>query len=198
MFAFTNFRAYCTNFFAHINVFKTVAFVALFIAAGLAGRIPVPGTPVGITMQTFVLMLAAFYLSQAEGITALGSYITLGALGLPVFSGGVSTAALIGPSAGFIWGFIPAFVISHCFIQGFAQAAQKAQIPYFAYTAALFVSLAVGSIAFLYIFGVTIQSFLTHTPWVPLMNASFIFVLGDCIKAIFAVIIAQNLKFSTK
>ena len=39
-------------------------------------------------------------------------YVAMGACGLPVFAGGASTLALVGPSAGFILGFVPAIAVT--------------------------------------------------------------------------------------
>ena len=68
---------------------STIALISLVIANAL-GRIPIPGTPVGITLQTGTLMCMALALSLSEITAAVGAYIALGAMGAPVFSGGMS------------------------------------------------------------------------------------------------------------
>ena len=40
-------------------VLKSTLFAVLLAAASMAGAVPIPGTPVPITLQTFVVMLAA-------------------------------------------------------------------------------------------------------------------------------------------
>ena len=84
------------------STFKPVLFALLLWAASAAGEIPVPGTPVPITLQTFVIMLAALMLPWRQAGAAIALYLAAGALGLPVFAGGASTLALVGPSAGFL------------------------------------------------------------------------------------------------
>ena len=64
----------------------SLLFALLLWAAAAAGRIPIPGTPVGITLQTFVLMLAALSLDWREAGGAVVLYLLAGAAGLPVFS----------------------------------------------------------------------------------------------------------------
>ena len=81
------------------STFKPVLFALLLWAASAAGEIPVPGTPVPITLQTFVIMLAALMLPWRQAGAAIALYLAAGALGLPVFAGGASTLALVGPSA---------------------------------------------------------------------------------------------------
>lgn len=74
--------------------------------------IPMPlGVP--ITLQTFIITLAAMILGAKRSATATLIYILLGAFGLPIFSnftGGWQT--LVGPTGGFILSFpIMAYVI---------------------------------------------------------------------------------------
>ncbi len=76
--------------------------------------IPLPFSPVPITAQSFVIMLIGMIFTRRLVILSTGTYILLGAVGLPVFSGfkgGLS--ALFGPTGGYIFGFlIGALVIS--------------------------------------------------------------------------------------
>ena len=68
--------------------------------------IPLPsGVP--ITLQTFVIALAGFFLGSCFSAVSVAAFIVLGAVGLPVFSGfkgGLSV--LTGLTGGFIFGFI--------------------------------------------------------------------------------------------
>lgn len=91
---------------------KPVLFAVLMWLASAAGEISIPGTPVPITLQTFVMMLAGLMLSWRQAGSAVALYLAAGAAGLPVFAGGASTAALFGPSAGFLIGFLPAVIVT--------------------------------------------------------------------------------------
>lgn len=82
---------------------------ALWAAAAI-GRIAIPGTPVPITLQTLVLMIAAVTLDWKRVASAVALYLTMGMCGMPVFSDGMSTAALVGPTCGFLYAFLPAGV----------------------------------------------------------------------------------------
>lgn len=81
-------------------------FVALFI---VISQISIP-TPflVPITLQVFIVSLAAFILGVKKSMLALSAYVTLGFIGVPAFAGlGGGASALFGYTGGFIWGFFP-------------------------------------------------------------------------------------------
>ena len=79
------------------------ALMAVFSQVAL----PLPGTGVPLTLQTFGVALCGFICGPLIGSCALGTYLLLGAVGIPVFShfkGGVAT--FLGPTGGFLWGFL--------------------------------------------------------------------------------------------
>src|SRR3989338_1336836 len=95
---------------------RGMVFAALF--AALTGavawfKIPLPFTPVPITLQTLMVLLSGAMLGPYYGALAMILYILVGALGLPVFAGGGSgIGALLGPSGGYLFSyFIAAFVV---------------------------------------------------------------------------------------
>jgi biotin transport system substrate-specific component len=77
------------------------------LAAQAAVRLPF--TPVPITGQTFAVLLVGALLGARRGALALLAYLAEGAAGMPVFAGGASgVASLLGPSGGYLLGFVPA------------------------------------------------------------------------------------------
>ena len=64
--------------------------VALALAAQL--KLPLPFTPVPVTGQTLVALLAGAALGSRRGALAMLGYLTAGALGAPVFAGGAGGA----------------------------------------------------------------------------------------------------------
>jgi biotin transport system substrate-specific component len=82
---------------------------SLLIALSAQLRVPLPFSPVPITGQTFaVLLIGALYGSRRAPGT-IATYLTLGLLGLPVFQGGTAgLAVLLGPTAGYLVGYLPA------------------------------------------------------------------------------------------
>lgn len=83
----------------------TAALVAALLAASAWIAIPVGAVPV--TLQVFVVLLAALLLRPVTAGAALGAYLALGTLGVPVFSGGAGgPGVLIGPTGGYLVGFL--------------------------------------------------------------------------------------------
>jgi len=166
----------------------SLLFALLLWAAAAAGRIPIPGTPVGITLQTFVLMLAALSLDWREAGGAVVLYLLAGAAGLPVFSGGMSTLALVGPSAGFLFGFLPGVIVASL-LKGKARgtgARGTGARGYWLTAARYFGASLVGCVVIVYAFGVSIQAMLTHVPLSAVALASLGFAGGDLLKAVVA------------
>ena len=70
-------------------------------------QIPLP-TGVPLTLQTFAVAFCGYSLGLFQGSLATLAYIGVGFVGLPVFSGFMGGAAvLLGPTGGFIIGFLP-------------------------------------------------------------------------------------------
>lgn len=84
------------------------AFVIL-IALGAWVRIPLPFTPVPITLQTFFVLLAGATMGPMLGMASCTSYVILGCMGLPIFfGGGGGLTHLLGPTGGYLIGFVVA------------------------------------------------------------------------------------------
>src|SRR5947199_7278305 len=74
------------------------------IAAQIA--IPLPFTPVPLTMQPLAVLLVGVVLGSARGAFAAALYLIEGASGLPVFAQAHSGPLwLIGPTAGYLWSY---------------------------------------------------------------------------------------------
>jgi len=95
---------------------ETALLVALMCVGALI-TVPLPFTPVPITLQTLVIMFAALYLPKKQCLTGIIVYILIGIAGLPVFSGGRSgLGVLFGPTGGFMMAFpLMAFSIAVVF-----------------------------------------------------------------------------------
>ena len=158
-------------------VLKPALFAVLLAAASMAGEVPIPGTPVPITLQTFVVMLTALMLPWKQAGTAVLMYLAAGAAGLPVFAGGASTMALVGPSAGFLIGFLPAAAVTSL-LKGQARVDSPKHA---ALTAAR------------YLLGFIVQSAITGVALPVVAIASMGFVAGDCIKAVAVSLVAAGL-----
>lgn len=82
-----------------------VAF-SLLVALAAQVAVPLPWTPVPLTMQTFAVLLTGALLGSRLGALALLAYLAEGAGGLPFFQGGTGgVAPLFGPTAGYLVAF---------------------------------------------------------------------------------------------
>jgi biotin transport system substrate-specific component len=76
----------------------------LFVALCARVSIPLPFTPIPLTVQNFGVLLVGLTLGSRGGFAALALYLVEGAVGMPVFSptgpGGI--AQLLGPTGGFL------------------------------------------------------------------------------------------------
>lgn len=76
------------------------------VLTGLAAQIavPVPGSPVPVTGQTFAALLVGTALGGGRGFLSLALYALVGALGVPWFAEG--TAGVMAPSFGYVIGML--------------------------------------------------------------------------------------------
>jgi len=89
-----------------------IAAFVVMTALGAQVRIPLPFTPVPITLQTFFVHLAGATLGPGFGAVSQAAYLAVGAAGAPVFAGGkAGLAVLQGPTAGYLVGFVLATIV---------------------------------------------------------------------------------------
>jgi|SRR4029079_3833542 biotin transport system substrate-specific component len=106
-----------------------IAGASLLVATCARIYIPLPGTPVPLTVQNFAVLLVGLALGPWRGFAALSLYLMEGASGLPMFSptgpGGI--AQLIGPTGGYLIAYpFVAALTGYIFVRGrqtFAGAA---------------------------------------------------------------------------
>src|SRR2546425_12070555 len=82
------------------------------VAAQLA--LPLPGTPVPVTLQPLAVLLVGGLLGPSLGATSMILYLALGAAGLPVFTpyGLPGIPRLIGPTGGYLLAYpVAAFAV---------------------------------------------------------------------------------------
>jgi len=91
--------------------------VALTAASQVA--IPIPGTPVPMTLQPLVVVLAGLMLGPTLGAASMVLFLAVGAMGVPVFApgGAPGVARLMGPTGGYLIAFPVA-----AFVAGFVAA----------------------------------------------------------------------------
>ena len=77
---------------------------SLFVALCARVTLPLPFTPVPLTLQNFGVLLVGLTLGSRRGFAALALYLVEGAVGMPVFnpSGLGGVAQLLGPTGGYL------------------------------------------------------------------------------------------------
>jgi biotin transport system substrate-specific component len=71
-----------------------------------AAQIYIPTRPVPFTLQTLAVVLAGALLGPRKGALSMLLYLSMGAVGLPVFSsGGFGFVTLLGPTGGYLLAF---------------------------------------------------------------------------------------------
>ncbi len=93
-----------------------VLVVSMLLALSAYISIPLPFTPVPVTMQPLAVLLVGGFLGRKMGTLAVITYLAEGAMGLPVFSSGAAgMLCFFGPTGGYLLGFIPAaFIVGWC------------------------------------------------------------------------------------
>ena len=83
--------------------------LGILVAAGVLAlsaqfALPMPGTPVPLTLQPLVVVLAGLLLGPVDAAAAMVLYLVAGAAGLPVFApiGAPGLARLLGPTGGYL------------------------------------------------------------------------------------------------
>lgn len=90
----------------------TIALLTALMCASAYISIPLPFTSVPLTAQTLMVNLIGMVLGPVEAGLTMVTYVLLGLVGLPVFSGGIGgPAKLFGPTGGYIFSYIIAVVV---------------------------------------------------------------------------------------
>lgn len=140
-----------------------------------------PWTPVPITGQTFGVSLMALLWGRKRGVLVMLSYLTVGALGLPVFAMGKS-GLLMGPTMGYLVGMVfAAYIVGALADKGWTKKWWSS------YLAAM-----TGSVV-TFSFGLMGLSFFLPTEAL-LMAGLLPFLPGDLIKTSLSSFIAFNLQ----
>lgn len=93
---------------------KTLALCGMFtalVAIGAFIQIPVPYMDY-FTLQFFFVLLAGILLGGKRGALAVGCYVALGLIGIPIFAAGGGISYIFRPSFGYLLGFVVAAFVT--------------------------------------------------------------------------------------
>jgi biotin transport system substrate-specific component len=153
-----------------------------FTAVGAQLAVPLPFTPVPLTLQTLFVVMAGIMLGPRDGFYAMASYIGMGLLGAPIFAGFTfGPAILFGPTGGYLVAFPAAALVAG----SLARSVRGGRF-------GLFVSALSGS-ALILLSGTLYLSLVTRTPLASAAVAGALpFAAGEAIKAAVAAGIASR------
>lgn len=156
---------------------------SLFVALCARVTVPLPFTPVPLTLQNFGVLTVGLLLGSRRGFAALSLYLVEGAFGLPVFSpsilgGGI--AQILGPTGGFLMAYpLVAFVAGWIY----------------EHSSRRFVWAALSSVAadvVLFAGGLSWLAVLTHSVSLALRYGLYWFVFAEVIKVLMAAALATR------
>jgi biotin transport system substrate-specific component len=157
----------------------------------VGAAIQLPLGPVPFTLQSLMLVLVLLILTPGEALVAVGGYLVLGAVGLPVFAGfrgGI--AVLLGPTGGFLIGFFLAAALSALIRKPFEKTTHRLWMVISLDVAVIIVMMLTyyftGALWFALSTGATVTS--------ALIVCVIPFLVPDILKAVAAFICAQPIR----
>ncbi len=160
---------------------KSIAFTAVFTAMiCVVSQIAIPmPSAVPITLQILIVALAGYVLGVGRSLICVLLYASIGAIGLPVFSGfNGGIYVLVGPTGGFIWGFFVIVLMCSAF------ANTKLAIP--AGILSVLVCHFLGVLQYMLVSRVTL--------WASALSISLPYIIKDIILVVLAYFIALKIK----
>src|SRR5579884_1926021 len=148
---------------------------SLFVALCARIYVPLPGTPVPLTVQNLGVLLVGLALGSRRGFLAMALYLVEGAAGLPVFSGGAA-------GFGYFFGATAGYLIAYPFVAGLTGYIFERGKPTFSRAAIA----AIAGEVLLFTFGVSWLYVLTHSFARAISFGLYWFVFAEVIKVMLA------------
>jgi biotin transport system substrate-specific component len=163
-----------------------VVSASLFVAVCARVSVPLPFTPVPLSLSNFGVLLVGLTMGSRRGFAALVLYLMEGASGLPVFShpglGGV--AQLLGPTGGYLWAYpLVAFTAGWIFERKDKERKDKERTDK-SFARAAFAGVAAEIL--LFASGLTWLAVLNHSVAKAFMFGLYWFFFAEIIKVLFA------------
>jgi biotin transport system substrate-specific component len=155
------------------------AVLAALTAAFAYVSIPIPGLPAPISFQVFGVYFAGLLLGARWGGFSIALYLLVGIAGAPVFSnGGAGLGYLLGPTGGYLVGFLLAAMLIGAIAHRGLDAKPLGDVPITQQAAAL-----VAGLVLIYAIGVPWLAFSTAYPLTEAATVgAAVFIPGDIIK----------------
>lgn len=174
---------------ARVRMLALAGLFAAAIAVSSWVSVPLPFSPVPLTLQTLAVLVAGGLLGRAWGPVSVLVYLLVGLVGVPVFSGfGAGPGVLFGPTGGYLVGFVAA-----AFAMGVAGDRVRAPGGGEAGRFAVLVVGAVVASAAVYAVGVPWLASVTGMGATAALAAGMApYLIGDVVKAVAAVALVRS------
>ncbi len=157
-----------------------VALGAALVAVAAQIAIPLPGTPVPMTLQPLAVLVVGGLLGPGLGASSMIVYLALGGAGLPVFTpyGLPGLARLVGPTGGYLLAYpVAAFAVGK--LAGDGRRVARLALAVLA------------GLGLIHLGGVAQLLLLTGSADLALRLGTLPFVAGDLLKLVAAVLILK-------
>ncbi len=162
----------------------TIALMTAIICISAPISIPIPFSPVALTLCTFALYLSVYILKPKQAIAATALYLFIGAIGVPVFSGYTAgIAKFAGPGGGYLVGYIFLVAISAYFVRKFPASPQLQM------TGTLLGTLVTYTIGTFWLAKITNTGFIAALPM-----GALVFIPLDIVKIILACVLGRKIQ----
>lgn len=162
------------------------ALFAAFLAVTSQIQIALPLVPINLAL--FTVHLCAVLLARKQALFTILTYLLLGLIGLPVFSGfSGGMGVLFGPTGGYLIGYLASAWVTSVLV----EKMKANQIN-------LFVAMACGTLACYGLGTVWFMVLTNMSLWVTLGYCVFPFLIGDVIKITCAMLLAKRLQSYTQ
>lgn len=174
------------------RTWRLIGIIAFTLLVALSAKIRIDIGPVPFTMQPLVVLLAGMVLGWRDGLLSLLAYVAMIAVGLPLDTRGLGTAALFGPTGGYLIGFVAAAGVVGLLSESIQ--AQKRGL-----NSALVLRWLAGlvGVAVIYVFGVTHLTLYTGSDFgAAWATGAAPFLIPDAIKALLAAGLTESLRLT--
>jgi biotin transport system substrate-specific component len=157
---------------------------SLFVALCARVTVPLPFTPVPLTLQNFGVLAVGLLLGSRRGFAALSLYLVEGAFGLPVFSLGGGIGHILGPTGGFLMAYpLVAFVAGYIYEHSSHHSSHR-----FSWAALS----ALAAEVVLFAGGLSWLAVITHSVSLAIRFGLYWFVFAEVIKVLMAAAVAAR------
>lgn len=162
---------------------QAVLIFAAVAAMALSARMNLPLIPVPVTAQTLAVLLIGALLGANRATLSMLLYLGVGAAGLPVFAAGGGAGYMLGPTGGYLVGFVPAAWLAGTLIQ--SRWGRRSLTTVVAFTL---------STAVIFAFGLAWLSVYVRSPARLMMAGLVPFLPGAALKIAIAALVVARLR----